>query len=405
MDYELQDCFFQREVLMDRAKNFLEQHADIDGKLTSTKDQKIFAELEKQISGLTNAISREMYKDSARPIYDRPNPPILYPEISNANNFSGNKPVINGQFGVVGDEYRQNFLTQVRSGFRTAANILQTSNPADGGYLLPSELHTEIVAALKNENVMRKICRVIQTQSEYQIPLQQTAPTTNFVGEGQAITLSNETFKQVSLSAYKCACGVALSNELLSDGAYDLESHLTQEFSASIGNFEENALLNGSGTNEPLGLLNVIASDTSMQKVTTGANISSDDLINLVYSLPAPYRKNAVFLMNDTTLAAIRKLKDANLAYIWENSMQLGEPSNLLGFPVYSSEHMPSIASGNLAILFGDFGKFIIGMRGNLRFRPLYEVGALTDVTHFLMIERFDGVLTDKSAIRALKIR
>ena len=404
MDFELQDCFFQREILMDKAKNFLEQHADIDGNLTSTKDQKIFAELEKQISGLTSTISREMYKDTARPIYDRPNTPILYPEISNVNDFSEKKPVING-FGVSGSEYRQNFLNQIRSGFRTAANVLQTSNPADGGYLLPTELHSEIVAALKNENVMRQICRVIQTQSEYQIPLQQTAPSTNFVGEGQAITFSNETFKQVSLNAYKCASGVAISNELLADSAYDLEAHLTQEFSASIGSFEENALLNGSGTNEPLGLLNVIASDSAMVQVTAGANIASDDILDLVYSLPAPYRKNAVFLMNDTTLAAIRKLKDGNLNYIWENSMQLGEPSNLLGFPIYSSEHMPSIASGNLAILFGDFGKFIIGMRGNLRFRPLYEVGALTDVTHFLMIERFDGVLTDKNAIKALKIQ
>ena len=252
---------------------------------------------------------------------------------------------------------------------------------------------------------MRQICRVIETSSAYKIPIQATAPSAAFVNETQPIPLSSETFDQKVLNAYKLAAGISVSNEILEDSAYNLEEHIVQEFSKAIGAVEENALLNGTGTGEPLGIIPTLAADSTTTIATAGVNISADDLVNLVYSLPAPYRKNASFLVNDSTLAAIRKLKDSNLAYIWESALAMGEPSSLLGFPIFSSEFMPPIASGNIAVLFGDFGKFIIGMRGNLQFKPLYELHALNDCTSFLMIERFDGVLTDSRAVRGLKIK
>ena len=402
MRLELEQTFFDREDLMEKAKNFLDQHADGNGEL-SADDKKSYEEMEDRICNLTQIISREMALDNAYRAKNKQTP-ILYPEISTANN-SGKKLVVNGQFGVVGKEYQREFLNQCRSGFQTAAMTLQTLNPASGGYLIPSEMHDEIVTALREENVMRQICRVIETASEHRIPIQATAPSAAFVNETQAITLSSETFDQKVLNAYKLACGISVSNEILADSFFDLEAHLVQEFSKAIGAVEENALLNGTGVNEPKGLLTEMSANSAMYQETVGANISADDLVNLVYSVPAPYRKNASFLVNDSTLAAIRKLKDSNLAYIWESALALGEPSSLLGFPIYSSEHMPSITSGNIAVLFGDFGKFIIGMRGNLQFKPLYELHALNDCTSYLMIERFDGVLTDSRAIRGLKIK
>ena len=402
MRFELEQTFFDREALMEKAKNFLDQHADGNGEL-SADDKKSYEEMEDRICNLTQIISREMALDNAYRAKNKQTP-ILYPEISTANN-SGKKLVVNGQFGVVGKEYQREFLNQCRSGFQTAAMTLQTLNPASGGYLIPSEMHDEIVAALKEENILRQICRVIETASEHRIPIQATAPSAAFVNETQAITLSSETFDQKVLNAYKLACGISVSNEILADSFYNLEEHLVQEFSKAIGAVEENALLNGTGTGEPKGLLTEMSADSSMYQETAGANISADDLVNLVYGLPAPYRKNAVFLVNDTTLAAIRKLKDANQAYMWQNCLALGEPPSLLGFPIYSSEFMPAITSGNIAVLFGDFGKFIIGMRGNLQFKPLYELHALNDCTSYLMIERFDGVLTDSRAVRGLKIK
>lgn len=401
MSLSLQKSFYERESLMGKAKNFLDKHADLDGKL-SAKDQKTYDEMEKDICHLTQEINREMACDNS---FRAANglTPIIYPEI--LSNSANSKPVVNGQFGVIGNEYHCEFLNQCRSGFKTAAMTLQTLNPASGGYLVPSEFHDSIVTALRGENVLRQISRVISTASEHKIPIQATAPTAAFVGETQAIPLSTETFNQKTLNAYKLAAGISVSNEILADSAYDLENHIVEEFAKAIGAVEENALLNGTGTNEPLGLLTQIAADSSMYRETVGTNIAADDLVNLVYSLPAPYRKNAVFLVNDTTLAAIRKLKDSTQNYLWQNNVQIGEPSSLLGFPIFASEHMPQITSGNIVALFGDFSKFIVGMRGNLQFKVLSELHALNDCTSYLMIERFDGVLSDDRAIIGLKMK
>ena len=236
--------------------------------------------------------------------------------------------------------------------------------------------------------------------------IQSTPPTAQFVSEGQQITLSSEIFDQKILGAYKIAAGVSVTNELLTDSFFDVEQHLQIEFSKAIGAVEENAFLNGAGVNEPLGILPQMQADTSTTITTTGTAISADDIISLAHKLKRPYRKNACWLMNDSTLAAVRKLKDNNQAFIWQvGGLAAGEPPTLLGYPVYTSEYLPEIASGNIAILFGDFQKFVIGQRGELIFRPLHELKALSDESVFLLIERVDAVVSDSQAISGLKIR
>lgn len=142
-----------------------------------------------------------------------------------------------------------------------------------------------------------------------------------------------------------------------------------------------------------------------MTTKSIGSNLVANDLITLAYSLKRPYHKNAVFLVNDSALTAIRKLKDTNQAYMWQPSYQVGEPDRLLGYPAYTSEYMPNIASGKVPVLFGDFSKYFIGQRGQLTFKPLYELHALRDLSTFLMIERIDGVLADNQSLRGLKMK
>ena len=142
-----------------------------------------------------------------------------------------------------------------------------------------------------------------------------------------------------------------------------------------------------------------------MVQQTVGANIAADDLINFVYKLPRQYRKNAAFLMNDATIAAIRKLKDGNLRYIWDDSLQMGEPDRLLGYPVYTSTYMPTIAAGEMVIAFGDFSRYWIGDRGTRTFQQLNELHAPNFMTGYIMVERVDGVLADNNAVRVLQIK
>lgn len=311
--------------------------------------------------------------------------------------------------GVAGEEYKQNFFNQVRTKFKNASGYLREGAPADGGYLVPSEFHNEIVTALGEENVLRQISRVVATENDRQIAIQTTPPSASFVAEGQTIPLSTEEFDRKILGAYKIAAGVSVSNELLADSFYNIEGHLTLEFAKAIGATEENAFLNGDGDGQPLGILTALAADSSTTLSYTESKfeelVSSDSpYINLAYSLKRPYRKNACWLMNDSILAAVRRAKDSAGNFLWQASLAASEPPTLLGYPIYTSEFMPSIESGKMPVLFGDFTRFIIGQRGEMVFKPLRELHALQDLTTFLMIERVDGVLSDMQAIRGIKI-
>ena len=111
--------------------------------------------------------------------------------------------------------------------------------------------------------------------------------------------------------------------------------------------------------------------------------------------------------MNDETLAAIRKLKDSTLNYLWGGTnLMLESPETLLGYRVYTTPYLNSAnaaASGKIVVLFGDFSKFIIGQRGNFNFKPLYEILALNDLSAYILTSRVDCVLTDTNAIAGLK--
>ena len=394
MTEELKALFLAREAKRQEAKTFLDAHTDGAGKI-SVEDSRIAEKLITEMEGLSLQIENELNKPTSSPILETPYNP--FSSVATVKNYS--------KFGVSGTEYRKNFFDALRTGFKKAVNNLAESPLQQGGYLVPAEFHDEIITALTQENVLRQISRVVQTANDRRLVIQATPPTAQFVSEGQQITLSTETFDQKILGAYKIAAGVSVTNELLADSFYDIESHLTLEFSKAIAALEENSFLNGDGNGQPLGILTQMQADTSTTITTAGAAISADDIISLAHKLKRPYRKNACWLMNDSTLAAIRKLKDNNQAFIWQAGLAAGEPDRLLGYSVYTSEYLPEIASGNIAILLGDFSKFIIGQRGEMVFKPLRELHALQDLTTFLMIERIDAVWSDVQAIRGLKIR
>ena len=131
--------------------------------------------------------------------------------------------------------------------------------------------------------------------------------------------------------------------------------------------------------------------------------ITADEIINLIYSLKRPYRKNAAFIMNDQTVAAIRKLKDGDGKYLWQPALVLGEPDKLLGYPVYTSEFMPTIEAGAKTIAFGDFDYYNIGDRGSRSFQELKELFAGNGMVGFVAKERVDGKLVLSEAIKVLK--
>lgn len=405
---EIRELLQKRAELWDKAKKFLDDHTAADGTI-STSEAAIIDRMIEDIDAASENIERYKKMEGWDSELSQPfNQPIFMPIGAGAAELysGGGNTLTKPTRGVVGDDYRKNFLNAFRTNFRHAQNELREGALASGGYLLPTEMHDEIISALSEENIFRQIGKTIATASEHKITIVATKPTAAWVGEGEEISFSNETFGQISLSAYKLAVSLKVSNELLQDSFYNLEDHFINEFSAEFARAEENAFLNGTGENSPKGILPTLAASATGTLQTTGTEITADDLISLQFSIDRVYRKKAVWLMNDATLAHIRRLKDSTGNFIWQPSLTDEEPSKIFGQAVYTSAFMPSPAAGNTAVLYGDFADyFLIGERGQREFQPLRELYAMSGQTAFLLTERIDAVITNPAAFRGLKIR
>ena len=392
---DIQSMIEKRAALWNEAKKFLDEHTDADGTI-SAEDAAAYDKMEADIDALGKQIDRLNRREAmdaylsapaAAPILNQPNAGI------------------NNKFGRASDEYRNAALTAIRSKFTKVSNALQTNPDLSGGYLIPDEWDARLVQSLEEENVMRNLGTSFPTSGEHKINIAATKPAALWVAEGGAMTFGNGTFAQVSLDAHKVHVGILVTEELLNDNAFGLENYILEQFGKAIANAEEDAFINGDGNGKPTGFLTTLAADATTYITTTGASISADDIINLEYSLKRPYRRNAAWLINDATLAQIRKFKDSTQNYLWQASYQVGEPDRLLGYPIYTTPYMPTAQSGNFAIAFGDFSYYNIADRGSRVFQRLDELYAANGMTGFLLKERVDGILIDSEAVRALKIK
>ena len=161
---------------------------------------------------------------------------------------------------------------------------------------------------------------------------------------------------------------------------------------------EEDAFLNGNGTGKPTGIFDATHGEHLLN--TLSAGIKSDDMLDLVYGLKRPYRKGASFIMNDGTLAQLRKLKDNNGAYIWQPSYQAGEPDHVLGYEVHTSAYAPKDA-----ISFGDYKYYNIGDRGTRSFKQLNELFVGNGMIGYVAKERVDGKLILPEAVQIMKLK
>ena len=318
----------------------------------------------------------------------------------------------NKRGGIAGESYSKSFWSAVRARFKNqAGSYLRESSLPDGGYLVPEEFQCAIVTELEQENVLRQLGTTITTAAKHKIPIVSTKPAAAWIGEAEEINFSNEQFGQISLEAFKLAVAIKVSNELLADSYYPIEEHLTQEFVKAFARAEEDAFLNGSPdplstAKTPTGLLTTLAASPSTTIETSRTTLAVEDLINLEFSLQRPYRRNAIWLVSDSLVGELRRMKDGVQRFIFEPSLVAGEPERLFGKPIYTSPYMPTLASGNIIALYGDFKDYyLIGERGERIFKPLRELYAMSDQTAFLMLERVDAKLTNISAIKALKLK
>ena len=390
---KINELIEKRAKLWAEAKNFLDTHTDEDGKL-SAEDAATYEKMEADVVDMKKSIDRlqrqavidrELNKPTSKPIINEP---------------TAGKPLnIRAT-----DEYKQGMLTAMRTRFRTISDVLQEGNDQQGGYLVPEEYDKRLIDVLTEENIMRSLATKITTSGEHKINIAATKPAAAWIEEGEALTFGDATFDQIVMDAYKLHVAIKITEELLYDNAFNLESYIIDQFGKALANAEEEAFLNGDGKGKPAGIFDS-EKGGQVNTTTSGNTISADDIITLIYNLKRPYRKHAAFITNDKTLASIRKLKDNNGVYMWQPALTAGEPDRLMGYAVHTSEFAPESATGKPVMAFGDFSYYNIGDRGSRSMQELKELFAGNGMVGYVMKERVDGRLILPEAVQIMKMK
>lgn len=394
----IQELREKRTKAWDTARDFLDSKRQANGTL-SEEDSKTYDTMEQTIVDLGKEIHRlerqaeietEMVKATSAPILNTPTAQFMAQE----------------QNGIASTTYNTAFWNSIRNrNWVDVRNDLQVGTDSEGGYLVPDEFEKRLISALEDENLFRQIATKIQTASgDRKIPIVTSKGEAVWMEEEEAYTLSDDVFGQISLNAYKVGTAIKISEELLNDSVFDLPSYITKEFARRIGAKEEEAFFVGNGTGKPTGIFNATggAEDGA---TTTGATITFDDVMELFYSLRSPYRKKAVWVLNDSTVKALRKLKDGNGNYIWSPSVSVGLPDTILNRPYKTSSYVPEIGAEKKCMAFGDFSYYWLADRSGRTFKRLNELFAMTGQVGFLAMERVDGRLILPEAIKTLTVK
>ncbi|MBW7056970.1 phage major capsid protein [Paracoccus bogoriensis] len=273
---------------------------------------------------------------------------------------------------------RKAFITFLQSG-QIDQKALTVANDAPAYVLAPEETAGEFIRNLVEFSPIRSIADV-RTTGSHTILLPKRTGITNalWVGETAPRTASEPTFDQMEIAVKELATHVDISLRMLEDSA-NVEAEVRLALAEDFGQKEALAFVNGSTALEPTGFMTA----PGIAETNNGhaANLSADALIALLYQMPATYRNRGTWVMNGTTLAAVRRLKDGHGNYLWQPSYQAGQPETILGRPVVEALDMPNIASGATPIIFGDF-------RAGYR---IYDRVAL-DVLPDLLTQRTSGL-------------
>lgn len=388
----------KRAKVWDSAKNFLDSKRNDNGVL-SAEDTTTYEKMETEVVNLGKEIERlerqaaidlELSKATRDPLTSRPT-------YGNGSNKTGRAT----------DEYKLAFWNSMRNkNSFDVQNALQVGTDSEGGYLAPDEFERTLIETLEEQNIFRQLASVITTSSgDRKIPVVASKGTASWVDEEGIIPESDDAFGQVSIGAYKLATMIKVSEELLNDSVFNLPQYIAREFARRIGDKEEEAFFIGDGTGKPTGIFNATGGAEVGVTAASATAITLDEVMDLFYSLKSPYRKKAIFTMNDSTVKAIRKLKDGNGQYIWQPSLTAGEPDTILNRPVNTSAYVPTLGASAKSIAFGDFGYYWIADRQGRSFQRLNELYAANGQVGFKATQRVDGKLILPEAIKVLQMK
>src|SRR5690349_11209089 len=327
------------------------------------------------------------------------------------------RPALDGVKSAEASSFVDQYL---RRGIESSLEMkaLGTSSDAIGGYAVPEEIDRVIDRTLTSISPIRAIANVVKVGSAGYRKLVTTGGTpSGWVGfEAARPETNTPSFTEIVPANGELYANPAASQQMLDDAMFDVESWLEHEIATESARAEGMAFVKGTGVNQPLGFLSSPNATTAdgvrpmgtLQTIGTGAagafpgTNPQDKLVDLVQSLRSPYRQGAAFVMNSSTLAAIRKFKTADGAFLFQPSLAAGTPATLLGYPLIEAEDMPDIAAGSLSIAFGNFrAGYVIAERNATTI--LRDPYTHKPYVHFYATKRIGGQVVNSEAIKLLK--
>lgn len=276
--------------------------------------------------------------------------------------------------------------------------VLSKLTAGAGGNVVPTSFYDRLIAHLiETSAVLRAQPTVLNTGSgeNLQIPKTTGHSTAAIVTEGAAIVASDPAFGQVTLGAFKYGTMIQASRELVADEGVDLEGYLAMQAGRALGNAFGTHMVTGTGTGQPRG----IVTDATVG-VTGGVGVvgafTADNLIDLMFSVIAQYRSSpsAYWIVKDSTLAAIRKLKTTTNEYLWAPGLA-GAPDTLLGKPIVTDPNVAAPALSAKSVIWGDMSQYFVRFAGNVRFERSDDFAFSTDLVTFRALLRADAALVD----------
>ncbi|MDY7528457.1 MULTISPECIES: phage major capsid protein [unclassified Cryobacterium] len=283
---------------------------------------------------------------------------------------------------------------------REFKRALTSTTAASGGNTVPATFWAELIRPLRDfSSILQAGATIITTASgeEITMPTLASAGTAAQTAESIALSGTDPTFGKASLKSYKLGEVVLAPRELIEDSAVDIESLIATLIGENIGVLLGQRLAVGTGTGQTAGLA------TAATTGKTGAAYAAtfDDLIDLFFSVGAPYRTRASFIVADQAFASLRKIKGSDGQYVWQPSVQQGQPDLILGKPAFADANLAAPTNGAKSVLFGDVSKYWVRYVNTLRFERSDHAAFTNDQVAFKGTLRADGVLTDASAVKA----
>ena len=316
--------------------------------------------------------------------------------------------------------HQKAFAAYLRSGDDDAlrglsldGKAMSTSVAADGGYLVDPQTAEAIKSTISSTASIRAISDVVSVDAtSYDVLVDHTEMGAGWATETDpSAETGTPQIDRISIALHELSALPKVSQRLLDDSAFDIESWLAGRIADKFSRSEASAFVNGDGVDKPRGFLDYSnVANTSWSWGNIGYAVTGvegdindgDPIVDLVYSLGAEYRANATFVMNSKTAGTIRKLKDADGRFLWSDGLAAGEPARLLGYPVLIAEDMPDMGVDATPIAFGDFGAgYTIAERPDLR--VLRDPFSAKPHVLFYATKRVGGAVSDFAAIKLLK--